>query len=54
MPICTQCHPVVSDLQRMHWFYRRIVLKDVPQDDDATDITVDGDDRSPPMRGRLA
>ena len=27
VPICTHCHPVVTDRQRIYWFYQRVVLK---------------------------
>jgi ribosomal protein S14 len=27
VPICAHCHPVVTDRQRIYWFYRRVVLK---------------------------
>jgi hypothetical protein len=26
VPICTHCHPVVTDRQRMYWFIQRVVL----------------------------
>lgn len=26
VPICTHCHPVVTDRQRIYWFYQRVVL----------------------------
>ena len=28
VPICSHCHAVATDRQRLHWFYRRVVLKD--------------------------
>ena len=27
VPICTHCHPMVTDRQRIYWFYQRVVLK---------------------------
>lgn len=27
IPICSHCHPVVSDRQRIYWFLRRVVMK---------------------------
>jgi hypothetical protein len=27
VPICTHCHPVITDRQRIYWFYQRVVLK---------------------------
>jgi len=27
IPICTHCHPVVTERQRIYWFYQRVVLK---------------------------
>ena len=27
VPICTHCHPVVTERQRVYWFYRRVVMK---------------------------
>lgn len=27
IPICTHCHPVVNDRQRIYWFIQRVVLK---------------------------
>lgn len=27
IPICTHCHPVVTDRQRIYWFVRRVVMK---------------------------
>jgi hypothetical protein len=27
IPICTHCHPVVTNRQRLYWFYQRVVMK---------------------------
>jgi ribosomal protein S14 len=27
VPICSHCHPVVTERQRVYWFYRRVVMK---------------------------
>jgi len=27
IPICTHCHPLVTERQRVYWFYQRVVLK---------------------------
>ena len=27
VPICTLCHPVVTERQRLYWFYQRLVSK---------------------------
>ena len=27
VPMCTHCHPVVTERQRVYWFYRRVVMK---------------------------
>jgi hypothetical protein len=32
VPICTHCHPVVTDRQRIYWFYQRVVLKTMDAD----------------------
>ena len=33
VPICTHCHPVVTDRQRIYWFYRRVVLQSAAAED---------------------
>ena len=27
VPICTHCHAVANERQRLHWFYRRVVME---------------------------
>jgi len=27
IPICTHCHPVVTERQRVYWFYQRVAMK---------------------------
>ena len=41
VPICTLCHPVVTDRQRIYWFIQRVVLQ--AQDDDHAASDVDAD-----------
>ena len=40
IPICTHCHPVVTDRQRIYWFLQRVVMKSLqesgPGDSDGT------------------
>jgi hypothetical protein len=35
VPICTLCHPVVTERQRMHWFLRRVVVIETDTAEDA-------------------
>jgi hypothetical protein len=48
-PVCVHCHAVVNDPQRMHWFFRRVVLKAGTEldSDEGADDTVG---LSPPVR----
>ena len=34
VPICTLCHPVVTDRQRLHWFFRNVTTKAWKEKDD--------------------
>ena len=40
VPICTLCHPVVTDRQRIYWFYQRVVLKAQTDDEAGTEDAV--------------
>jgi predicted RNA-binding Zn-ribbon protein involved in translation (DUF1610 family) len=50
VPICTHCHPVITDRQRIYWFYQRVVAnpprqiasatEDVPVPEPASDHNV--------------
>jgi hypothetical protein len=33
VPICTHCHPVVSDRQRIYWFIQRVVSRPAEEND---------------------
>ena len=43
VPICTHCHPVVTERQRVYWFYQRVVMNSHGRqnDDVAADAAVE-------------
>lgn len=43
VPICTHCHPVVSDRQRVYWFIQRVVLRPAEGNDTQMRPTDDDD-----------
>jgi hypothetical protein len=38
IPICTQCHMVANERQRLYWFFQRVVLKTVGDGADAEEV----------------
>ena len=42
VPICTHCHSVATERQRLHWFYRRVVMKSDREDDLSQEVVTGG------------
>lgn len=42
VPICTHCHALANQRQRMYWFIRNLVLKDDPAENIIDEVDGDG------------
>jgi hypothetical protein len=48
VPICTHCHAVANERQRVYWFYHRVVMKPEDEDSSGHDAYFSNDATKPP------
>jgi hypothetical protein len=39
VPICTHCHPTVTERQRLYWFFHRVILANVGEEPEEPNVT---------------